>query len=100
MLSNIISLTAGATGTTAKTGIPTIELILGIAIMVAAVVLILAVLFQSSKDKSLSGTISGAGETFFTKSKAKTLDKVLSRVTFVAAIIFAILVVAMYLIVS
>ncbi len=76
------------------------ELALGIALLVMAVFLIVAVLLQSSKDKSLSGAIGGGAETFFSKSKAGTWDKILSRATLVVSIIFTILVIVMYVYVS
>ena len=76
------------------------EFFLGLALMVMAVFLIVAVLLQSGKDKDLSGAISGSAETFFAKSKARTWDKILSKLTLVVSIIFAILVVAMYIYVS
>lgn len=74
------------------------EFVLGIALIVMAVFLIIAVLMQSGKDKRLSGTIAGGAETFFGKSKANTADKILSKLTTVVAIIFVILVIALYII--
>ncbi|MGN1047692.1 MAG: preprotein translocase subunit SecG [Eubacteriales bacterium] len=76
------------------------ELAFGIVLLVMAVFLIVAVLMQSGKDKNLSGTIAGGAETFFGKSKASTMDKVLSKVTMAVAIIFTIIVVVMYVIVA
>ena len=77
-----------------------IEWILGIALIVMAVFLVVAVLMQSGKDKRLSGTIAGGAETFFGKAKGKSLDKILSRLTTVISIIFAVLVVVMYFMIS
>lgn len=77
-----------------------IAIALGIALMVMGVFLIIAVLLQSGKDKGLSGTISGNTDTFFSKSKSRTFDKILSKLTLVISIIFAILVVVLYLYVS
>ena len=95
MLTNYIALAA-----TEAVKIGAVERILGIALMVMAVFLIIAVLLQSGKDKDLSGAISGSAETFFSKSKARTWDKILSKLTLVVSIIFAILVVVMYIYVS
>ena len=95
MLTNYIALAA-----TEAVKIGAVERILGIALMVMAVFLIIAVLLQSGKDKDLSGAISGSAETFFSKSKSRTWDKILSKVTLVVSIIFAILVVVMYIYVS
>lgn len=76
-----------------------LELIFGIALLVLSVLLIVAVLMQSGKDKKLSGSIAGAADTFFSKQKANTLDKILGKLTPLAAILFTLLVIAMYLIV-
>jgi preprotein translocase subunit SecG len=73
---------------------------LGIAVIVMAVFLIIAVLMQSGKDTRLSGTIAGGAETFFGKTKANTWDRVLSKLTVVVSIVFAVLVVVMYVFVS
>ena len=77
-----------------------LEWIMGISLVVMALFLVIAVLMQSGKDKRLSGSIAGGAETFFGKAKGKTWDKVLSRVTTIVSIAFAVLVVAMYVIVS
>ena len=76
------------------------EIALGIVLIVMALFLVVAVLMQQGKDKKLSGSIAGGAETFFGKGKGSSLDKILSRATTVVAILFGILVVAMYVIVS
>ncbi len=76
------------------------ELAFGIILLVMAVFLIVAVLMQSGKDKNLSGTIAGGADTFFSKSKATTMDKVLSKLTTIVAVVFAVIVIAMYIIVG
>lgn len=73
------------------------ELALGISLLVMAVFLIVAVLLQTGKDKSLSGSIGGGAETFFSKSKSSTWDKVLSRATLVVSVLFVILVIVTYI---
>ncbi len=73
------------------------DLILGIILIVASLFLIISVLLQSSKSHRLSGTIAGGAETFFGKTKGSTLDKKLSRITTVVAIVFVILVLVVYL---
>ena len=80
---------------------PVLQLILGIVLAVISVGLIVAVLLQSGKDSNnLSGAISGSADTFFSKSKAGTFDKILSRATAVISILFGILVIVMYIFVS
>lgn len=76
------------------------EIALGIAVIVMALVLIVAVLMQSGKDTRLSGTIAGGAETFFGKTKANTWDRILSKITIVVSIVFALVVIAMYVFVS
>ncbi len=72
------------------------ELFIGIILLVAAVFLIASILLQSSKSHKLPGTISGGAETFFGKTKGKTIDRVLSKVTTIVAIVFCVLVVALF----
>ena len=75
----------------------TVEIILGAVLLVMSVFLIVSVLMQSGKDKGVSGTIAGGGsETFFGKTKGKSLDRKLSVLTSVVAIIFVLLVLAVY----
>ncbi|MBE6631883.1 MAG: preprotein translocase subunit SecG [Ruminococcaceae bacterium] len=74
------------------------ELIIGIALLIMAVFLIVAVLFQSGKSHGLSGSIAGGAETFFGKEKAKTTDKILSKLTTVVAIVFVVVVLFAYII--
>ena len=100
MLSRIFALATNTTPNTVVEKIGGVELGLGIAILVMALFLIVAVLLQSGKDKDLSGAISGSAETFFSKSKSHTWDKVLSKLTLVISIIFSILVIVMYIYVS
>ena len=71
----------------------TLELVLGIILLIGALFLVVAVLMQS-------GTIAGGAETFFGKTKGRAIDKVLSRVTSVVAVVFVVLVVVIYAIES
>lgn len=97
MLFNFFALDA-ATNAPLIWGIPVAEFIIGILLMVIGVFLVIAVLLQSSKDKGLSGSISGGSDSFFARSKTQTRDKILSRLTLVFSIIFAILVIALYVV--
>lgn len=80
----------------AKIGLTTSEFIFGIVLLVVAVVLVVLVLIQSGKDKRLSGTIAGAAETFFGKSKGVDNEKKIAIATTVISIVFTIIVLAMY----
>lgn len=72
--------------------------IIGIALIVMAVFLVIAVLMQSSKNHRMSGTIAGGAETFFGKTKGKSLDAMFSKLTTIVTIIFVILVVVLFVI--
>ena len=75
----------------------TVDIVLGIVLIVVSVFLIIAVLMQHGKAHNLSGTIAGGAETFFGKTKGQTIDKKLSVLTSVIAIIFVLVVLAVYL---
>ena len=77
-----------------------LELTLGIILMVLAAVVSVLVLLQSGKEKSLSGTIAGAGESFFSKNKGKTKEKTLSIITTILSIIFVILAVVFVIVIA
>ncbi len=77
-----------------------LEIILGIAVLLMSVVLIFLVLMQSGKDKKLSGSIAGGADTFFGKSKVKSNDKMLSRITTALSVVFVVVMVALYIIVA
>lgn len=73
------------------------EIALGIILILISVALIVAVLLQSGKGKSLSGAIAGGSDTFFGKSGAKSgKDKILSTVTGILAALFVVIVLVMY----
>ena len=77
-----------------------LELTLGIILMVFAAIVVVLVLLQYGKEKSLSGTIAGAGESFFTKNKGKSREKKLSIITTIFTIIFILLAVVFAIMVS
>ena len=72
--------------------------IIGILLIVMAVFLVISVLMQSSKDHRLGGSIAGGAETFFGKTKGKSMDAMFNKLTTIVAIIFVILVVILYVI--
>ena len=49
--------------------------------LLAALVLILIVLFQSGKSQGLSGTIGGIADSYMSKGKARTIDAKLAKAT-------------------
>ena len=59
-----------------------LEIILTILEVIASVALILVVLFQSGKEDGLSGAITGGTQdTYLSKSKFGTMDKMLASAT-------------------
>ncbi len=74
------------------------EIAFGIILMIAALFLIIAVLMQSGKSNKLSGTIAGGAETFFGKTKGKSIDKMFSKLTTIVAVCFVVLVVVVYVV--
>ena len=74
------------------------EIVIGIILILASVFLIAAVLMQEGKGRGLSGAISGgSSDTFLGKSGSASMQKKLSRLTTIVAIIFVVLVLVMYL---
>ena len=49
--------------------------------LLAGLILILVVLFQSGKSQGMSGTIGGIADSYMSKSKAKSLDAKLAKGT-------------------
>jgi len=74
------------------------EYVLLAILLVCAVIITVSVLFQKSGDKGLSGTISGNSETYYGKDKSGGMEKKLFKWTLVASIVFAVAVVAVYVI--
>lgn len=75
------------------------EFVFGGILLALAVAIIALVLVQQGKDKKLSGAIAGGSDTFYGKSKGASKDKVLSTITAIVAVLFVVIVIAMYLIV-
>lgn len=66
-------------------------LVLTILLLITELFLTAVVLLQSGKRSGLSGAISGAADTFMTKSKAKTWDAKLAKMTKWVALAFVLL---------
>lgn len=67
-------------------------------LLLSAIFIVVAVLFQKSGDEGLSSTIAGGNETYFGKDKAPNAEKVWFKWTLVVGIIFAVVVLAVYVI--
>ena len=68
-----------------------LQYVFGAVLIILAVFLIIVVLLQDSRSAVLSGAISGGADTFFGKSKGRTMEQKLVKLTRISAIIFFIL---------
>ena len=74
------------------------EFVLLAVLLLAAIFIIVAVIFQKSSDEGLSGAIAGGNETYYGKEKSGGRDKMWFKWTLIAAIVFAVAVIAVYVI--
>ncbi len=58
-----------------------LKIVLTVLEVIASVLLVLVVLFQSGKESGLSGAIAGNSDSYMNKSKAGGLDKKLAAAT-------------------
>lgn len=75
-----------------------LEYVLLAVLLLSAVFIIVAVIFQKSADEGLSGTIAGGNETFYGKEKSAHTDKLWFRLTLVVSIVFVVAVLLAYVI--
>ena len=68
-----------------------LQYVFGAILIILAVFLIIVVLLQESRSAGLSGAISGGADTFFGKSKGRTMEQKLVKLTKISAIVFFIL---------
>lgn len=66
------------------------NVVVGILLIIAALIMVVTVLLQSS-EKSGLGAVSGAAETFFGKNKANGMEAKLALITKISAIVFVVL---------
>ncbi|HAL74888.1 MAG TPA: preprotein translocase subunit SecG [Clostridiales bacterium] len=71
-------------------------IVIAIIDILISIALILLVIFQEGHSKGL-GIIGGGAETFFGKSKGRSIDAKLKRFTTIVAIVFAVLTIVLYL---
>jgi preprotein translocase subunit SecG len=72
-----------------------LNLIITIIQLIAGLIVMLVVLMQSGKRSGLSGAIAGGADTFMTKTKARTWDAKLAKMTKWFALVFVILTLAL-----
>ena len=68
-----------------------LQYVFGAVLIILAIFLISVVLLQESRSAGLSGAISGGADTFFGKSKGRTMEQKLVKLTRISAIAFFIL---------
>ena len=69
-----------------------LDIIIGILVLLVSIVVIGVVLLQQGHRSGINGAISGAADTFLSKTKARTADAQLARITKFIAIGFFVLV--------
>ena len=69
----------------------TIDIILVALQLMSCLFIVSVIILQSGKRSGLSGAISGAAETFVSKSKARSFDARLARITKWVAVLFILL---------
>ena len=74
------------------------QIVLTVLEVIASVLLILVVLFQSGKSSGLSGAISGNSDSYMNKSKVGGLDKKLATATKWIALVWILLTLALCLV--
>ena len=68
-----------------------LEIVLGVFLILASVLIIAIVLMQKSREGGLSGAIAGGSDTFFGKNKGRTNEARLAKMTRYIAIVFFVL---------
>ena len=71
--------------------VPVMLIFVTILQLLAALILIAIVLFQSGKSQGLSGAIGGIADSYMAKSKAKSIDAKLAKATKWVGAIFVVL---------
>ena len=67
------------------------EIVLGVVLIITSLALVAMVLLQEGRQQGLSGAIAGGADTFLGKSKGKTVEQKLVKITKVLAVVFFIL---------
>lgn len=72
--------------------------VFGAVLILISIIIIAVVLLQEGRSQNLSGAIAGGAETFLGKSKARTIEAKLERITKWLIIAFFVIVLAAFLI--
>ncbi len=76
-----------------------VDMILGIVLLVMSLAMVVLVLLQPGKDQRSAAISGGSSDTFFSKSKSGTKEKILEKITVVMAVVMFIILVVMYCII-
>ena len=68
-----------------------LQYVLAILTIIVSVIIVVLVALQESKQQGLSGTISGAADTFFGKNKGRTMEAQREKFTKIAGALFFVL---------
>ena len=74
------------------------EYVLLAVLLIAALFIIVAVIFQKSGDEGLSSTIAGGNDSYLNKEKAPSAERVWFKWTLVISLVFAVAVLVAYVI--
>ncbi len=74
------------------------EYVLLAVLLIAALFIIVAVIFQKSGDEGLSSTIAGGNESYLNKDKGPSAERVWFKWTLIASLVFAVAVITAYVI--
>ena len=72
--------------------------VFGAILIIASVIITIVVLMQGGRSQNLSGAIAGGAETFLGKSKGRTIEAKLERITKWLIVVFFIIVLAAFLV--
>lgn len=72
--------------------------VFGVVLIIASIIITAVVLMQEGRSQNVSGAVMGGAETFLGKSKARTLEAKLEKVTKWLIIAFFVIVLAAFLI--
>ena len=75
-----------------------LEIVLLVLLLISAAFIVVAVVLQKSNEDGLSGTISGGAETFYGKDKSSGAERALFKWTLIAAIVFGVAVLVVFVI--
>ena len=73
------------------------DYVLGGILLLAAVFIIIAVLMQQGKSKGIGAVGGGNADTFFGKTKGKSFERTLSKLTTIIGIVFVVIVLVIYI---